>query len=472
MRSQLAVAVSVALAATPDVAVFAHSVPADPAAPQAPVEAPAPGSGTPHVSIVVPGAPPQVQTVVNRFKLWRTGTTLPACFINGDRDLRAFFVQTARTWLERGGLAIDFGAAPAFRDCRGPDDKAFRIAFGYQKAGGVWDSGNWSYVGVDANTAPAGPTINIGYAANTTLSRLDRYELRRLVLHEVGHALGLEHEHQSPLARCEFDWAKVVPYYQSQYGWDEQMTKFNLGRLTPVRGLEASPYDPDSVMNYGFPAWVFVQTAGQPTCEVRESYEPSRTDLANYALLYPGGQPAPASAGAPTTPNEQQVRQAQQQQDQQLAARAARALEALQLLLPNEDQRRQAADLLGATAQGQFPNFRVNVQDRSVRVGGNQAIAREVRGGNLVAGNQAVGANQIIIDGVVVNTAAPCSPVSIGVGGNVSNNINCATNTINGTQNNVQGNQINNHNNVQGFQMNNSGTFNNQGGINLNTPSR
>lgn len=443
MRSSLVGSVSAALVTFSFAFVHAHSIPPDPAAPSAPAEDYSPDAVAPQVRTLIPGAPPQVESVVNRFKLWRTGTTLPACFLNGGQDLRGFFVSTARTWLDQGGLGIDFGGAPTYRNCLGPADRALRIAFGYQRSGGSWDRGNWSYVGTDANTAEAGPTINIGYAANADLTQLDQRELRRLVLHELGHAIAMEHEHQSPLARCQFDWAKVLPYYQNHYGWGEQMTRFNLGRLAPTPGIQATQFDPDSIMNYAFPAWMFVQT-GQ-ICEIKENYEPSQTDLSTYAVLYPGRPRTIVSAevttSAPASPQVTEEQQkAQEQQTRALALRAARAVAELQQLFPDEKQRGIAAQLIGKIAQQQFPDFTMDLQNNTVNVGN-----------------------------VTQRTDEACSPAIAGVGGNVTINSNCTTSksTV-GTQNNVQGTQTN----VQGNQINNTGTFNNQGGINSGAPSR
>jgi len=348
--------------------------------------------------VTVPGAPPQVHTVVNRFKLWRTGTVLQACFLNGDQDLRKFFVSTARVWLDQGGLGIDFGAAPTYRNCFGPADPTVRIAFGYQQSGGGWDTGNWSYVGTDARTAPAGPTINIGYAANTSLNQLDQHELKRLVLHELGHFLALEHEHQSPLAQCEFDWTKVVPYYQKQYGWDETKVRFNLGKLSPIPGLQATEFDPHSIMNYTFPPWMFKPIPGKPPCEIKGNYDPSQTDLSTYAKLYPGKPPAQAPVAAASAPL-QQLQAAQEQQDRVLAERAARAVTALEKLFPDRSQQQQIAELISSIAQRQFLNFKIDLQSNNVTVGN-----------------------------AIVSTAAPCNSVIIGAGGDVKNTVNCIIN--------------------------------------------
>jgi len=53
-----------------------------------------------------------------------------------------------------------------------------------------------------------------------------RKELTFFILHELGHALALEHDNQSPEANCdtEFDWPKVL----RQHTVDKKEVDFNL----------------------------------------------------------------------------------------------------------------------------------------------------------------------------------------------------------------------------------------------------
>src|SRR5437870_968748 len=54
-----------------------------------------------------PGAP-VLRGVFNELKLWPAGTTLTACFYEGDPKFRNLFVATARQWLPATSLKVDF----------------------------------------------------------------------------------------------------------------------------------------------------------------------------------------------------------------------------------------------------------------------------------------------------------------------------------------------------------------------------
>ncbi len=69
----------------------------------------------------------------------------------------------------------------------------------------------------------------------------------RTILHEIGHALGLDHEHQSPLRALEYDEEKTKEYFKDT--WSEATTTINI--LDEVKGdLLYSNWDPTSIMMY------------------------------------------------------------------------------------------------------------------------------------------------------------------------------------------------------------------------------
>ena len=72
---------------------------------------------------------------------------------------------------------------------------------------------------------PDNHTMNLGILPDWTLGidAVER-EIRRLILHEFGHSLGLIHEHSSPAAGSFFkDPELVYAYYQRTQGWDRAM---------------------------------------------------------------------------------------------------------------------------------------------------------------------------------------------------------------------------------------------------------
>jgi TolA-binding protein len=74
------------------------------------------------------------------------------------------------------------------------------------------------------------------------------------VLHEFGHALGLLHEHQSPNAAFQWNKQAVYDFYGTSYGWDRDYVDLWVFRQIEPQGVDASQYDPDSIMHYAFPA--------------------------------------------------------------------------------------------------------------------------------------------------------------------------------------------------------------------------
>ena len=59
-------------------------------------------------------------------------------------------------------------------------------------------------------------------------------EFARIVIHEFGHALGLEHEHQSPFSSCEneFKWDVIYATLASPpNNWPKERVDFNMRAL-------------------------------------------------------------------------------------------------------------------------------------------------------------------------------------------------------------------------------------------------
>lgn len=112
----------------------------------------------------------------NRF--WTPGQEIRVHFLNGSAALQNKIFGYAREWENYADIHFKKVAAGA---------SEVRVL--------ISEDGHWSYVGTDHRSVEAcEKTMNLDFKENTAA-----VEIRRVVLHEFGHVLGLRHEHQQPL---------------------------------------------------------------------------------------------------------------------------------------------------------------------------------------------------------------------------------------------------------------------------------
>jgi hypothetical protein len=175
--------------------------------------------------------------LLNEFK-WQPGTEVSVRFMEGDPDLQRRVAAVAQEWT--GNKMANLGLK--FADS---GDADVRVAFrqGY---------GSWSYLGTLCHQIPTGePTMNYGWLTPDS----DDDELRRVVLHEFGHALGLIHEHQSPNRPISWNRAAVIADLSGPpNNWDEATIENNIFKRYDPDALVSTPVDPQSIMMYPIPA--------------------------------------------------------------------------------------------------------------------------------------------------------------------------------------------------------------------------
>lgn len=170
---------------------------------------------------------------------WVQGEVIRVKFLSGDDVLRQRVRDVANRWTAPGmaQLTLEWVEDDAEADVR--------IAF-------VEGDGSWSYLGTQCRTIPDGEaTMNYGWIDATSAED----EVRRVVLHEFGHAMGLIHEHQNP--KGGIDWnepAVIADLSKPPNSWSEEQIRHNV--LDHYAPELVTPTDVDrlSIMMYPIPA--------------------------------------------------------------------------------------------------------------------------------------------------------------------------------------------------------------------------
>jgi hypothetical protein len=219
--------------------------------------------------------------VINALKIWTTEyPQVKVCFFTGSKALRARIAKIAMEWKSAvPGAPLDFGNLADPRLCKSGEVNQIRVGFAF--------TGYWSLVGQDSVKLPGPDEQSMNFEGFDT-SPPDDDEFHATVLHEFGHALGLEHEHQNPLAKCkdEFDWKKIYAWLAGPpNNWSKETTDFNMGVLNDP-GLLVTSFDKKSIMLYTFPREYFKQDA-KASCYSAPNRVLSEGDKNIVAALYP-----------------------------------------------------------------------------------------------------------------------------------------------------------------------------------------
>lgn len=203
---------------------------------------------------------------------WPNGSTIRVRFLPGvSKALHDELLKAAAEWMTHANVKfVEVASAPS--DVRVSADPG---------------GGSWSYIGTGVRSVPeTEATLNLGWADDYGRS-----------LHELGHTLGLIHEHQNPQAKIPWNVPAVLAYYMATQGWSyqeiiEQVLKVDNEPLTN------GGYDRVSIMEYPIPAALVTD----PSFAVGWNTSLSTHDVQFIGQVYPFPAPVKPPVAPPTGP--------------------------------------------------------------------------------------------------------------------------------------------------------------------------
>lgn len=186
----------------------------------------------------IPANAGKTKGAILRDATWQQAETITVSFLDGDTALQKRVRDMAQRWTSPGmaNLSLDF---------LNHNNTDIRISFK--------NKGSWSLLGKFCRnrTDTSLPTMNYGWLKPDS----NEEALRRVVLHEFGHALGFIHEHQNPLNSIQWNRDAVIADLQGPpNNWTLQDIEINMFNQPSPSAVFATPVDKLSIMMYPIPS--------------------------------------------------------------------------------------------------------------------------------------------------------------------------------------------------------------------------
>lgn len=204
--------------------------------------------------------PERRELVIINEKMWVNGTNLHYYFFDQAEDGEETVLNDGSTrWVSWVGAEEqrqlvrnafeqwkNVGIGLEFEEVSNREDAEVRIGF-------MQGDGSWSYLGRDVlRQGSEKRTMNFGWDLNRQPDT---------AIHEIGHTLGLPHEHQNPNAGIVWDEEAVYAELALTNRWSREQTYHNIIRKVQPDSVQGSNWDSNSVMHYPFSPGLIKQPA-------------------------------------------------------------------------------------------------------------------------------------------------------------------------------------------------------------------
>lgn len=174
--------------------------------------------------------------LADNFYLWDVGSILYVKIWNGSPQMRQMIQAYAKEWEKYANIKFQFVET---------GDAHIRVLLDNK-------GGNNSRIGIQALSVPQDQkTMNL----DTTTFKTAAYTYTCIV-HEFGHAIGLLHEHSSPISGIKWNKDYVYAELKRTNGWDRDAVDWNLFKTVNQFYTNGTTYDRYSIMHYPImPGW-------------------------------------------------------------------------------------------------------------------------------------------------------------------------------------------------------------------------
>lgn len=202
-------------------------------------------------------------------KLWKNNSTIIVSFLDGTPEFKAEVETFAAEWTRYANL--NFAFYPELNKI--PRGKQADIVITFNT------NVHTSAVGTDSRQrSPNEASMNLGITRDKNINTR-----RSIILHEFGHAIGLEHEHQHKDRTLSFDEEKAITACQQHINFTAEMCRMFILEKFPAGQYYFSPYDQTSIMHYTLHPSFY-----RDELDMQSNLSLSLTDKLEIAKLYPG----------------------------------------------------------------------------------------------------------------------------------------------------------------------------------------